>query len=307
MSLLNEIQNAAVDPDSKVSFILRKCKILGAKLGNEEFNKWIDQELNGYNDKESLPDYRVFPVQSKGHFAGPFGSGIKNAEIPPSCIDKKFHKVISKSHCIQPISYYEDLLAGSSEGAYEEPWSTDLTAYVGQEIYESMNCLAAWKVIPRGKIITLVDAVRNRILSFALEIESEDPDAGEAPLNNPPIPQERVSQVFHTHIYGNVGNIAEGSTNIKQSARVDVVQNDLESLTSFLYSIGFPKENIEELKAAIQSDPIDEVKESKRLGSKVSTWLGSALSAIAQGLLPIVQNVDANLITNAILSYYGLN
>ncbi len=289
-----------------MSFLLRKCKILGAKLGKKEFNDWVDQELNGYGDRESLPDYRMFSVRSKGHFAGPFGSGIKNAEIPLSCIDKKFRKVVAQSHCGQPISFYEDLLARPSEGTYEEPWSADLAAFEGQKIYQDMSCLAAWKVIPRGSIVTLVDAVRNRILNFALEIESENPEAGEAPLNNPPISQERVSQVFHTHIYGNVGNIAEGGANIKQTASLRVVQNDLESLISFFKSMGFSEGNLKELKDAIKSDPIDEVRQHRRLGSRVSAWLGSVLSAVAQGLLPIIQNVDANLITNALLSYYGL-
>ena len=173
-------------------------------------------------------------------------------------------------------------------------------------IYEHMNCLSAWKVIPRGSIVALVDAVRNRILSFVLEIEEEDPDAGEAAPNSPPISQERVSQVFHTHIYGNVGNITEGSQHVHQKSTITVRNNDIDSLKKFFESVGMPDEKIKELLVALEKDSSDEVKRTKKIGPKVSTWIGSIVSGIAQGAIPIIQNVDANLITNTILTYYGL-
>ena len=306
MSLLRDIQDAAIDPNVDVTFVLRKCKVLSARLGNEEFSKWVDQELNGYKEKESLPDYRVFSVRSKGHFAGPFGSGLKNGDIPLSCIDENYHELLEQCYCKQPISAYVDLLTSSDGGNFQEAWSPDLVARVGRDIYETMNCLSAWKVIPRGSIVTLVDAVRNRILNFVLEIESQAPDAGEAQPNNPPLPQEKVSQVFHTHIYGNVGNIAEGSQHFKQTAKISVQENDINSLKTFLSSLGIPDEKVQELENAIAEDPVTEVKDTRRLGSRVSGWLGSIISGITQGVLPIIQNVDANLITYSILSYYGI-
>ena len=78
----------------------------------------------------------MFYVRSKGHFSGPFGSGIKNADIPLSCIDKKYHSQLEKSYCVQPIITYVDLLKGPDRNIFEEPWSPDLVAYVGAKIYE---------------------------------------------------------------------------------------------------------------------------------------------------------------------------
>jgi len=306
MSLLRDIQQAAVDPSVDVSYLLRKCKILAVRLKNPEFNKWVDQELNGYKDVDSLPDYRVFRVHSKGYFSGPGGSGLKNADIPLSCIEKKFRNQLEKSYCMQPIGAYTDLLKNPKATSFQESWPPDLVAHVGQGIYQYLNCLSAWKVIPRGSIVSLVDAVRNRVLSFVLEIETEAPDAGEAPPNVSPLPQDKVSQVFHTHIYGNVGNIAEGSQHVTQAAVISVRQDDLESLKTYLTSLGIPKENVKDLEDAIGEDLESEVKKNKRLGSRVSAWLGSVLSGIAQGLIPVLQTIDANLITQAILMYYGL-
>lgn len=81
-----------------------------------------------------------------------------------------------------------------------------------------MNCLQAWKVIPVNALVGIVDMIRNRVLSFVLEIESEDPEAGDAPINSHPIAEERVNQIFNTYITGNVQNVATGSSNVNQSA-----------------------------------------------------------------------------------------
>ena len=74
MSLLREIQDAAVNSEVELATLLRKCKVLAARLGNGEFKSWVDNELDGYKSPDGLPDYRVLTVNSKGHFAGAFGS-----------------------------------------------------------------------------------------------------------------------------------------------------------------------------------------------------------------------------------------
>src|SRR5665213_2227657 len=59
MTLLREIQAAATDPTVDVSTLLRKAKILAARLKNPEFEAWVDNELNGYEDRKAVPLYRV--------------------------------------------------------------------------------------------------------------------------------------------------------------------------------------------------------------------------------------------------------
>lgn len=225
MSLLREIQNTAIDSNADLASLLRKCKILAARLGNSEFKQWVERELSGYQSINDLPDYRILNVHSRGHFAGPFGSGLRNADIPMSCIPKEFHKNLKHSYFMQPVASIEALVTGS-DGTASEPWNPDLVAHVGQDIYQNMNCMQAWKVIPINSIIAVLDAIRNRILNFALEIEAEAPDAGDAPLNSNPVPQERVHQIFNTYITGNVQNIANGSENVSQQAEYTERETD---------------------------------------------------------------------------------
>lgn len=306
MTLLRDIQAAAINSEIDISTVLRQCKVLAYKLGNENFKNWVDQELNGYKNIDNLPDYRILSVDSKGYFSGT-SRILKNADIPLLCIPEQFRETFSTAYCAEPISVYESSLK-SSKGDSIQQWPPDFVALYGKEIIQNMICMRAWKVIPRSSMVSLVDSVRNRVLNFVLELESEAPDAGEAPLNTPPLPQDKVTQVFNTTIiYGNnVGNIAEGSTDITQSVTLNVYKDDFSSLRNQLLKLEVPKSEIDELKSAINKDDKNEVIKTKSLGNKVSSWLRNLLTKSAQGTIPIIQNLSANLISKAILLYYGI-
>jgi len=218
MSLLREIQDSAVDAREPIGALLRKCKILAVRLGSSEFKSWVENELNGYPEKSEIPEYRIMAVGCKGHFSGGFGSGIRNADIPSRCISENFRDGLFTSHLAQPISSIESLIEASDGGTVQEPWPADVTAHFGMNIYQGMNCMQAWKVIPVNALVGILDKIRNNVLNFVLEIESEDPDAGEAPINSHPVDQEKVQQIFHTYITGNVQNVATGSNNVNQHA-----------------------------------------------------------------------------------------
>ena len=46
MSLLQDIQNAAVDANVPISTLLRKCAVLAARLNNDKLRAWVAKELN---------------------------------------------------------------------------------------------------------------------------------------------------------------------------------------------------------------------------------------------------------------------
>ena len=216
MSLLREIQTAAIESETDLATLLRKCKVLAARLGNAEFGTWVDNELNGYKT-DDLPQYRIFGVRSKGYFLGSFRK-LSNADIPLMNIPEEFRESVSHAYINLPVASIARLIEDSDSGAVQEPWLPDLVAFVSAQIYQGMNCMQAWKVIPIPNLIAILDEIRNRVLSFVLEIEAEDPEAGEAEINSNPVPQEKIQQIFHTHIAGDVQNVSIGSHDFKQQA-----------------------------------------------------------------------------------------
>ncbi|UID79500.1 hypothetical protein J3U96_03705 [Stenotrophomonas maltophilia] len=218
MSLLRDIQQAAVDSSIPLSDLLRKCTLLAARLQNDELRTWVASELNGYDSADELPPYRVATVVSKGHFSGPFQSGLRNANIPLACLPHQFHEMLSHTHIQNGIAALESLVKNSDGGTLRELWNPDLVAHFGKDIYDGMNCMEAWKVIPVSAIVGVLDTVRTKVLNFAIDIEAAAPEAGEAPPNVEPIAQERLQQIFHTNIYGTVQNVANGSPGTTQTA-----------------------------------------------------------------------------------------
>lgn len=253
MSLLRDIQNSAVDANEPIGSLLRKCKILAARLGSQEFKDWIEYELNGgFPDESSFPDYRVMNVPCKGNFSGGFGSAMNNAEIPRTCIPAEFRDGLFTTYFSQPVSAIESLVKDSDGGTVQEPWPTDVTIHFGTQIYQGMNCLQAWKVIPVNALVGMLDVIRNKVLNFVLEIESEDPEAGDAPINSQPVEERIVEQIFHTHISGNVQNVATGSSNFKQHAVSNEQQEVFNQLLESLNKISDNEESKKEVIGLIE-------------------------------------------------------
>lgn len=234
MSLLREIQNDAVNTNVKVSDLLRKCKILAYRLGNEDFKIWIENELNGYLNvkEEELPTYRVLEkLNSKGHFAGPFNSGIRNADIPIFNLPKKLQHNLSIVTLNRPIAELEDL--ANSESELSQPWNPLIVAKYGMQMYQGYNCIQAWKIISSSALVGIIDTIKTKILNFVLEIEMLNKDAGDVEINSNPIPQDKISQIFNINISGNVQNLASGNyqSTIDQNISNNIPQDFLELLS----------------------------------------------------------------------------
>jgi hypothetical protein len=226
MSLLRQIQDAAVDSAVELPTLLRKCKVLAFRLGNEDFKRWIDNELSGYDEKDDLPEYRILNVNSKGHFSDAFGSGLKNADIPLMCLPKELRENLGHSYLKQPIAAIASLVSNKNSGTIQEPWNPDLVAHFRDKMYERLACMQAWKVIPASALVAALDTVRTRVLNFVLEIEAQNPAAGEAMSNEKPVAPEKVQQIFNTFISGTVQNLTSGSTNVSQYAKWQDGGND---------------------------------------------------------------------------------
>lgn len=304
MSLLREIQDAAIDGSIALPTLLRKCKVLAARLGNSNFSQWVDAELGGYKNVSDVPEYRIISVNSKGHFSGGFGSGLQNAPIPLSTIDKKYHEALSTCYLMEPAAAIEALAASSKKGAAQEPWPPDATAVLGQDIYQHMNCLQAWKEIPMGAIVSAADAIRTRVLNFVLEIEAAAPNAGEAPLHSNPVPQDQVSHIFNTYIAGDVQNVAAGSSDFSQSAETTINQGDFDSLAAFFRAQDVEQTDIDALKEAIQKD--EECGYGAEMGPEKMGWIAKMYNKARAGLWKISTSVATNVLTEALNKYLGM-
>jgi hypothetical protein len=189
MSLLREIQGDLSNEFCDVTTVLRKCKILAARLGSEEFSRWIDWELNGYPDSQPLPGYRCLGASCYASFMNTAwrveGQAVLWEVIPQQARE-----------ALQNIQYREGIAKAK---AFVEKGCKinrpDVAIRLQGKMFPGLNCFAAWLTISGGEFEQLFSTIKNRILDFVLKIEAENPDAGEAAINSKPVPAEKLQSL----------------------------------------------------------------------------------------------------------------
>jgi len=159
-SVIVELQRDALDKNVSVSELLRKALVVARKLKLSELQKWIENELNGYKDE--VPDYRVASGQIRGW--NPY-----NGWIPLIFEDPKEAEALSKRACGQSIAEIEDLLRGGNSTLhmpYPQHIQRKLSKGFGYETEVSL-------FVGRGAIVRIIDAVRDVVLNWALELEDQ--------------------------------------------------------------------------------------------------------------------------------------
>ncbi|MCI0428149.1 MAG: hypothetical protein L0Z46_09060 [Nitrospiraceae bacterium] len=303
MTLLEDIQNSAIDGKSDLGMLLRKCRLLAARLGSQPLEDWLVWESNGYPDSIQVPEYRVWSLQLKGHFSGSFGSVLRNAPIPTVMIPEEARKSYDRYECRLSIANVQDTIASMKNRGMVQVSTQDLAVALGTKVYQNMNCVQAWAEFSAVHFVELVNTVRNRILDFSLALWKQEPLAGEtgsSPTHG--VGASIVNQTFYTAVYGGSANLV-GSAH-DSSVSVRIVKNDFASLETVLHENGIKTEDIAQLRTAITAD--EPPSSPQAFGPKVSAWIAAMTEKAANGTWTVGLSVAGNLLAKAMAKYYGL-
>lgn len=260
MTLLDDVISGA-SGEASVASLLRQVKILASRTGADPLAAWIDHELNGYPEDAELPPYRgPHHVHVLGHFMGGFGRELLNVQIPSDSWDEK----LEADHLFE-IRLRESV-AGLESMAVEEnvtlAWNANVITKYNQFVHSGLiqrvvtgDMLLAEANIPvsRHLLVGVLDAVRNRILDLALQLEKVVPNAGQA--SAPDAEQGLAAMVINNHFYAS-SNVAIGSTDVKQTIKPPA-KGDVGSLVSFLQQMGMAPDLLTELRDAAKADQAD--------------------------------------------------
>lgn len=302
MTLLRQIQDDAMSGDVSIAALLRRCRVLAARLDSAPLEEWIRHESDGYPHDTEVPPYRVLPLRVLGHFSGPFGSGLKNAEIPISCIPKDLRQRCTKHFARESISAIEDIL-GPGDRPVEVPIPPDVVRFFSDRVYEHMNCFSAWGMISRPMLVQILNCVRNKVLDFALKIERLDPEAGECTPGDSSLAAGKVTTIFNTTILGGavgaLGNVQ--ATNVNAT---NVNKGDVGSLRTVLSDCGVDSADIDDIQQALTDEAT--ISSDGSFGPKVRAWIGKMIGKAAAGAWNIGVNAAGSLLAGTIRAFYGL-
>ena len=298
-TLLQQIEEEAVDSKSDVASLLRKCQVLATRLRNDALKDWIRYELNGYPNTSDIPEYRIVPCQSVGDFYG-MGRMLKNAPIPPMCVPEEAREWLFSFHFTQGVGCLQDLLA-HTDGVLNAPWPGNMVALLAQKVYGDMGMVNAHMECPSGAVVKILETIRNRILDFVLALEEDCPNAGDAIGATKP-DSKKVEQMVTNNIFKGVGNVALQCGTVSQTNTVNVEKGNWESLAKLLHDIKIDEGQISELQDILQKDP---PKSKTNWGTRLSQWFGSICTKAANGLYSVPAETISALLAMGIFKYFG--
>jgi hypothetical protein len=309
MALLEEIIDGASGDQLPVATLLRKVKVVASRIGMKTLDQWVEHELFGYDDMDSLPSYRgSFDAEVVGHFAGPFGHGLKNAPIPRMAFPEEYREGgLFTNAFLQPISELEEL--SRADKVLESYWSADSVAvanYLMQrgevKIYQRLGLQQAWNKVSPQHLGGIVDTVRTRVLDLALALEKIAPNVGERGAPVPP--SEPVRQIIN-NIYGGANNLAIQSAHVTQSAS-NVHKGDESSLLSEVAKAGAEGEEVENLRKALELDRANAGgKDPDEPGPEVRGWLGRMMLGTASASGKVATSATGGVIAGLVKAYFG--
>lgn len=305
MSLLQEIIGEATSKDGDVARLLRHCLVLAARLPHPSLGKWAVQELEGYPAGAEVPAYRVLEGRTRGRFHV-HGWTPGELDIPLGVLPETIREAWRRYEFRDSIAECQHLVNCNDKGSgsLRVPWPVELAVNFGAKALAAPgHCEAAWLEIPTSAMSAILDTAKTKVLSFALEIEAADLQAGTIPGVKGDLPKERLDQVFNNIFHGPVANLALGSTVGSQASAV--VMGDTKALHETLTALGITSEDQSALDAALEADAKEKV-DSKTVGTRVKHWLGEAAVKLATKSIESGAGTAAASATKAVLAYLGV-
>lgn len=160
-TLVEQLQIEAVDPKVSTPNLLRKVKLIAAKLNLSNTIEWVDHELNGYTGA-TAPEYRKVSGQPRAF--NPFNGWI------PITGRAEMMEILSQRVVGQSVAGLEALLTGGDDGLYMpySPRQIELLSGGGEPEFPQMGLH-----ISRSAIVAILDAVRSKVLDWAIGLERE--------------------------------------------------------------------------------------------------------------------------------------
>lgn len=306
MGLLREIQKSIISDDrADLKAVLLKLRVLADRLGSKSLEEWINHEAEGYPHNGEIPAYRVIPASFTGTFFGLFGSGIKNAPIPPALIAKYAGEHWANYKVYQSIVEINELLENSQggEGTFGFDASNLILRLQGK-IYPELSCNGIESSISRASLINIEHAVRKRILDFTLELEKSVPAAIRISLENASVSDKAdsamVTRIHQNIIYGNATIVSSGD---QSSIAISIGKGDTSALIGGLVGVGFAKPDATELAGIMASEEPNS--KDDPFGEKAKSWIADRLRRAADGTKELALSIATNVLTEVALKFYG--
>ncbi|WP_423978909.1 abortive phage resistance protein [Klebsiella aerogenes] len=295
-SPVHELQGLAADVSNDIVGVLIKAKMIAVKLNLPELAEWFDCELDGYPDSVALPDYRIGQGVVRGWNPYHGWINVQYRDLKPEIITM-----------IQEYGLSDSISALRNLREADDSLRLGMSAEKIKMLFPSNSAPSevCW-FINASKLECIVTTVRNRILTWALELERKG-ILGEGVVFSEKEKEIAPATFYNTNnFYGSVHNSgAIGAGNhgsIYQNNKTTI--NDFESLNLALKEYGLADDNISDLARVISESPLPKNKNEVR--EYFGDWIGVMTAKALKGGLVIEGANVPSILMNDLYSYFNL-
>lgn len=304
MKLLSDIINDLVNDQFSLSVALNKTKVLATRIDNSALLSWVNFELNGYPNNDSLPDYR----KTRGTIIGDFinnGYQVRNYPLPLPSIGERLDEQLREFRVLDNITTLEGFVRANNQDndSLISLFPHDLKNTIENIMRNNDPYFQLTSVgvkVPFHFTIEVLAIVKNKLLDFMLKLETEF--GFETEIADLKDNKGKINNIMNTTINNNGdGNIVNTGTEATITANIHVVKNNKETLRKLLTNSGVNSLDVTELLNVIDSETVTDSK----FGVNVNTWIQKMISKSLDGSWQVGIGAAGTLLAEAIKGYYG--
>lgn len=209
--LVIDLQKSSLDSQISTINLLRKALVVAKKLKLNDFENWINFEMNGYKNIDDIPEYRKVYGQLKGW--NPFNGWI------PTLIDcdAEMQNMLTTRKITDSISELEFLMQNEGDSLCVN-YPGNMEATLGKLFgFETKYQL----FVNKSQFQGILETVRTTVMKWALELECDGILGEEMLFNN----REKEIAIHKNYtvnnFYGNIDN-----SQIQQNTNKSIQKNN---------------------------------------------------------------------------------
>jgi len=301
LKLIDEIIETLSTESGKLSEALFKTKVLLHKVGHKELVPWVNNELNGYPDMDSVPDYRVLSAQVLVNASN--GAYRATAHhIPMGHLEEEFRTSLKTARMDQSLAVLERF-SENEEGRLQAHIPMEAYGLLGKGLGNGYQIEEAWTEISNDAVLQILTQVRSRLLDFTLELKDQFPDELTEQEVKQKINKVDTESLFNNAIFGDNTTILLGNGNAQTVSNKNIKKN-IKALVEKLTSEGISEESANEVAEIVSSEEATSVDEP--LGKKARQWMIDNLKKAEDGSWKVGISVATDVLKNAVKQYYGI-
>ena len=214
-SIVLELQRDALNPSISVLDLLRKAYVVTRKLNIEQFQEWIELELNGYNS-HPIPEYRSVRGQLRAW--NPYHGWHQIVTHDQELLE--IYETVCNLSVGQAVSELSALIDDAGK-ELQMQLPTQIESFLASSVSTSIRIS-----ISSASVKRIVESVRDVILQWALKLE-EDGITGEGMIFSQEEKQIAAQQDYGSLIQINIGQSQMQNSSSESQSSSEAFNNDL--------------------------------------------------------------------------------